>query len=170
MDAVIQKADAAIRYMLGSPTPGQQAQKWVLLLLAVLTAVLVFGRMARLTQERKPSPMVILMVCLAGMVAMTFAVALLRSWVGALVPESLLFFVMTIIALVVSLLVVIPLMALAEKASGVSVLFSWTTSFFAAVCVVMIARTGMELFTSGSAGAQRTKDRSAEMQEFLNGQ
>jgi len=154
--------------MVGSPSAHQRQEGWILLLLGVLTLVLVFGRMVRLTDIPNAGPLRVLVVAVLGIGVMVAAVVWLRPWLATMVAESTLYFVVMGATFVVSLVVIVPLMALIQKSSIPSALFSWFTCVFAAASVVLIARTGIDLFSSGSAEAQRTKERSAEIQKFLN--
>jgi predicted neutral ceramidase superfamily lipid hydrolase len=168
MENFMERIESAFWYLLGNPSPRRDG--YIVAGLGPLAIVLVLGRMVGASRLENGGPVHVLLVAVAGLVAMIAAVMFLRPLVGSFVEESYLYFAVLSASVVVSMLVVVPLMMLTHRAGSVSSVLSWGVSVAAAMSVVLIARTGIEAASSGSNKAQETKARSMEMQNFLNNQ
>lgn len=73
-------------------------------------------------------------------------------------------------AIVISFALVVPILCLIQRAEVLSAGLAWGMALMAAVCVVVIARVGFGVVTSGSVKAQETIERSTEMEAFLEQQ
>jgi hypothetical protein len=70
----------------------------------------------------------------------------------------------------VSLLVVVVVMGAAQRASWVSSVLTWGTAVLAAACIMVIGRVGFDAVSKGSDKAQETRERSEQLQEFMDQQ
>lgn len=165
MDVIIEATRRTVQYVLGSPHTLQN--HGILGALALLSALFLFGRMAKLTDMDRTTPGMVVLGVLIGF-ALTLAVMVVADHfiiapylpgyrAGALVGASLLG----------ALLVSVPVLSFVHRGSYGGAAFSWCTALAVASFVVIIARTGMDAYESGERQGAKVRARAEEIESFL---
>jgi hypothetical protein len=149
------------------PTP---LQKYFLLGLGLLVVYLVFERMNRTFDPRRSDPAKALAMVALGGAVMVFSVAAARLYLLPHVGDNLRVAVLLLSPVVGSLAITVPVMCLVQKASFVSASISWFVSVIVTVMFLVIARVGLEAATTGKGSLKSTKERTQEVQRFLDEQ
>ncbi len=166
MSTILRQGEAALWYLLGSPST--RTEGLVLATLCVLSAILVLGRMERATNVPRSGPLMTVSIALVGIVAVLSSYILLTRYVTPALGYPHGYPGMLIASILISALVVIPTMCIFQGASARTGAASWGVSLCAAIFVVVIARTGFNVVEAGSEQAQQSKARSAEVEKFID--
>jgi hypothetical protein len=165
---MLDKAEKMVELMLGNPAG--PVQLYVLLGLGLALVFLLFDRISRATGAKAPeAARTLSVVVLGGVVlvgSMVFAQDHVLPRVGATYRTALLI----LAPFAGSLLITVPIMCLLQKTSYLSASISWLVSVMLTGVILILVRTSAEAVTTGKVSFNSTKQRTQEVQNFLDTQ
>jgi hypothetical protein len=165
VNAWLGQINQIVNMFLGNPAAPWM--RWVLIVLGVLTLVAVLGKVGEAFRIPNISTVYSLTAAVVGigltLAVLTAAALYLPAWKDAAIQRWMLIGV----PVVVSVIVVVPLMCMLQRANFMASLVTWAIGVAAMAAVVLLVGAIFKAFLSGDRDFNRGKLRKQEIEQLI---